>query len=59
MKNIFLCTAGDFNYFKNNVFNLCLKSYSKDTKMKKIVFLVEDEDKDVNTYGLEKIIIPW
>lgn len=58
-KKIFLCTAGDSKYFDVPIFKMCLKSYSKNTQVKTRVFLVEDEDSKVNTYGIQKILCPW
>ena len=57
---IFLCTGADANYFNKPIFQNCLKSYS--TKTKKIerrVFLVENSNVDVETFGIEKKFIPW
>lgn len=56
---IFLCTAGDTKYFQTKIFNLCLESYSKNNQLQKIIFLVDDKDENVNTYGIEKIFISW
>lgn len=54
-----LCTAGDKNYFQTSVFEKCLKSYAKETSLEKYVFLVDEEDCDVNTQGIQKIFINW
>lgn len=60
MKNVFLCTGADKNYFSKRIFNDCLESYSNNTKkVQKYVFLVDNVDADVNTYGITKKYIPW
>jgi len=60
MKDIFLCTGADKKYFDTKVFNYCLESYSKNTnKIRKVVFLIDDFDYEVNTYGIEKKYINW
>lgn len=58
-KKIFLCTAGDENYFNNLGFQKCLTSYSKNTTFLPRVFLVEDNDMHVDTCGVKKILCPW
>lgn len=57
---IFLCTAADTHYFNNPMFRDCLESYSKNTeKVNKFVFLVDNNDSDVNTFGVNKKFINW
>jgi len=59
MKKIVLCTAGDKKYFNVEIFKKCLKSYSENTEIEKYVFLVDEEDDNVDTFGIKKIHIPW
>lgn len=60
MKKIFLCTAANEKYFNTKTFQNCLSSYYKFTSNSKIipkVFIVDKEDKLVETHGINKIFI--
>lgn len=58
-RKIYLCTGSDAGYFNSPVFKKCIESYSKSEKTINVVFLVEDNNQNVDTLEMKKIFVPW